>query len=117
MTELVAKINAAKALPPIAINPKLAPSKKIEKKEGSIGVEIREDGTYWLGDQEVKRENLVEVLKAALLKVEKKDPKAEPVLQIRAAKELEFKYARRVIKAGAAAGIKQVAYASFAKEE
>lgn len=78
---------------------------------------IKADGTFWFGDKEMTLEKLGEAFKAEVIKIKKEDAITEPVLHVRAAKEVEFKYVQRVIKAGAKAGIKQVAYASFAKEE
>ena len=109
-------MNATKALPAIKID-KVEPAGQAVEKEGAIVVKIDEQGAYRFEDKEVKLEDLTEVLNAAVMKFEKKEPVIKPVLRIRAEKKVEFKYVQRVIKAGAKAGIKQVAYASFGQGE
>ncbi len=98
--------------PPVASNGAPAPT-----VHGKIVVNIREDGLFLAEDTNLTFANK-ELLSEYIAK-EKDKIKAvgnTPVLHIRADKRADFKYCQRVIKAGAAAGVKQLAYGAYNKE-
>ena len=103
----------AKVEPPVASNGSAAPT-----VHGKIVVNIREDGTFLAEDTNITFETK-ELLKD-YIEEEKKKIKAvghTPVLHIRADKRADFKFCQRVIKAGAAAGVDQLAYGAFNKSK
>lgn len=98
--------------PPVASNGQAA-----KTVHGKIVVNIREDGLFLAEDTNLTFEN--KELLSEYIGIEKEKIKAvgnTPVLHIRADKRADFKYCQRVIKAGAAAGVDQLAYGAFNKE-
>ena len=105
----------------IRIDPNLDPSvaknaQAAKTKKGKIVINVRnngdfveEDTTSIMADTAAVREYLKKRME------EVKGKGQEPVLHIRADKEVEFKFVQRVIKAGATVGLEQVAYAAFNK--
>jgi len=97
--------------PPIADNGQSARS-----IHGKVVVNVREDGTFLAEDLKRTFDGLTELTE--YLKDEKEKVEAignTPVLHIRADKGADFKYCQRLIKAGAAAGIDQLAYGAYNK--
>jgi biopolymer transport protein ExbD len=98
--------------PPVASNGQAA-----KTVHGKIVVNIRNDGLFLAEDTNLTFAN--KELLAEYIEAEKDKIKAvgnTPVLHIRADKRAEFKYCQRVIKAGAMAGVDQLAYGAFNKE-
>ena len=105
----------------IKIDPNLTPSvatnaQAAKTKNGKIVVNVRKDGEFRSENLEPINgmDGLQEYIKQEKERVDGRG--YEPVLHIRADKDVEFKFVQRVIKSGAAVGVKQVAYASFNKE-
>lgn len=106
----------------IKIDPNLTPSvaenaQAAKSKNGKIVVNVRKNGDF-IAEDTVSPINGMDGLQEYIRKEkERVDGKGqEPVLHIRADRDVEFKFVQRVIKSGAAVGVKQVAYASFNKE-
>ncbi|MFT6862055.1 MAG: biopolymer transport protein ExbD [Akkermansiaceae bacterium] len=106
----------------IKIDPNLTPSvaenaQAAKTKNGKIVVNVRKNGDVIQEDTKTQlngMDDLQDYIKKEKERVQGKG--YEPVLHIRADQGVEFKYVQRVIKSGAAVGVKQVAYASFNKE-
>lgn len=81
--------------------------------KGKIVVNVRGDGSFLSENLEPINgmDGLQEYIKEQKEDVDGRGQ--EPVLHIRAHKDVEFKYVQRVIKSGAAVGVKQVAYAAL----
>ncbi|MFT6242551.1 MAG: biopolymer transport protein ExbD [Paracoccaceae bacterium] len=102
----------AEVQPPVASNGQAAKS-----VHGKIVVNIRQDGMFLAEDTSITFETK-ELLKE-YIEEEKEKIKAvgnTPVLHIRADRRTDFKFCQRVIKAGAAAGVDQLAYGAYNKE-
>ena len=105
----------------IKIDPRVRPpvadqGQAAKSLHGKIVINIREDGTFLAEDLVTQFDGLTELTE--YLKDEKDKVSAignTPVLHIRADKGAEFKYCQRLIKAGAAAGIDQLAYGAYNK--
>jgi len=98
--------------PPVASNGQAA-----KTVHGKIVVNIRNDGMFLAEDTTTEfatKELLKEYIEEAKEQIKSKGH--TPVLHIRADKRADFKYCQRVIKAGAAAGVDQLAYGAFNKE-
>jgi len=106
----------------IKIDPNLTPSvaenaQAAKTKSGKIVVNVRKNGDFIQEDTKTQLNGMDDLQDYIKKEKERVDSKGhEPVLHIRADKDVEFKYVQRVIKSGAAVGVKQVAYASFNKE-
>lgn len=112
--ERVVKLLRNPPPPTITISPDLEPAaaEAIPAKEDrALTVVVREDGTFEVEGKELDLAALSEAMEKAVKE------KPDGTLHIRAASAVQFKQVQRVIKAGAAAGIEKVAYASFAKED
>jgi len=102
----------AEVQPPVANNGQAAKS-----VHGKIVINIREDGTFLAEDLKTRFDGIDDLKE--YIEGEKDTIKAvgnSPVLHIRADKRADFKYCQRVIKAGAAAGVDQLAYGAYNKE-
>ena len=98
--------------PPVASNGQPAAT-----VHGKIVVNIRNDGMFLAEDTNITFAN--KDLLAEYIEEEKDKIKAvgnTPVLHIRADKRVDFKYCQRVIKAGAMAGVDQLAYGAYNKD-
>ena len=100
--------------PKIEIDPSLTPPvKDSERSEptGKFVVRVELDGSFLVDGVVRNEEVLVELMEKAV--------KAEPktVLHVRADKETEFRWVRKLIRLGAKAGIDQVAYGVLKKDE
>ena len=98
--------------PPVADNGQAA-----KTLHGKIVINIREDGTFLAEDLKTTFDGIDELKE--YIEGEKDTVKGKgntPVLHIRADKRADFKYCQRVIKAGAAAGVDQLAYGAYNKE-
>lgn len=83
---------------------------------GKIVMNVHKDGSFYAEDMTTtftSKEDMVEYLEKEKTKIQS-DGKT-PVLHIRADKGVDFTFCRQVIRAGAAAGIDQVAYGAFNK--
>lgn len=97
--------------PPVAVNAQAADS-----VNGKIVMNIHEDGSYWAEDLETKLEDELGLVQHLQAEVEKVRANGYiPVLHIRADKGTEFANTRRLIRAGAEAGIELLAYGAFNK--
>jgi len=98
-------------VPPIADGAQAAKS-----IHGKIVMNIHKDGTFYAEDMKTQFDDKEGMI--GYLTKEKERIKAKgntPVLHIRADKGVDFSYCRQVVRAGAAAGVDQVAYGAFNK--
>jgi len=98
----------------IRIDPDLIPTAGPggKKSKTAIEVVVREGGVFEVEGKVLDQEAL-----QAALKVAAKEGGEGGVLMIKAEKKGEFKYVQRIIKAGAAAGLRQVAYGLLIEEK
>ena len=105
----------------IVIDPKLTPpvadgARAAKSIQGKIVINIRKDNSFWDERGEntfATKENLIDYISKEKDKI--KAIGSEPVLHIRAHKDVDFSYCRQVIRSGAAAGVDQVAYGAYNK--
>ena len=98
--------------PAVASNSQAAPT-----VNGKIVVNVRKDGDFAKEDATTIMPDIAALREYLKERKEQQDGTGyEPVLHIRADKDIQFKYVQRVIKAGADVGIKKVAYAAFNKK-
>jgi len=110
--QLVEKIQIP---PTLKIDPNLKPSEGADRKEDQapkIVVVIRKTGVFEMEGKELGLDGVETVLKDRFRKFGE-----DEVLHIRADSGVEFKYAQRVIKAGARVGLKKVAFTAFVPDE
>ena len=91
--------------------PPISDSKKAIQKGPRLRISIHKDGRFSIDNKFHNEEQLLEAMKKAAQSA------PDTILHLRSDSHAEFKFARKVIKLGAKAGLSQVAFGAFPEEQ